>query len=91
MVLCLSKNLDSAFPNNDGPYAFSTGLHFTKYKGPVGKDMRILEAPLRRYCGMYISLSDDKHQKVRDRSKKHAGNPRQIQSKTKCSPRQKSV
>ena len=40
---------------------------------------------------MYIPLSDDKHQKVRDSSKKHTGNPRQIQSKTKCSPRQNAV
>ena len=42
-------------------------------------------------CGMYIPLSDDKHQKVRDSSKQHTGNLRQIQSKTKCSPRQNSV
>ena len=28
----------------------------------------------------YIPLSDDKHQKVRDSSKKCTGNPRQIQS-----------
>ena len=43
------------------------------------------------HCGMYILLSDDKHQKVWDISKKRTGNLRQIQSKTKCSPRQKSV
>ena len=29
---------------------------------------------------MYIPLSDDKHRKVRDSSKKCTGNPRQIQS-----------
>ena len=40
---------------------------------------------------MYISLSDDKHRKVRDSSKKHTGNLRQIQSETKCSLRQNSV
>ena len=40
---------------------------------------------------MYIPLSDDKHPKVRDSSKKHTGNPRQIQSETKCSLRQNSV
>ena len=40
---------------------------------------------------MYIQLSDDGHRKVRDSSKKHTGNPRQIQSETKCSPRQNSV
>ena len=28
-------------------------------------------------CGMYIPLSDDKHRKVRDSSKKRTGNPRQ--------------
>ena len=39
----------------------------------------------------YIPLNNDKHRKVRDSSKKHTGNPRQIQSKTKCSPRQNSV
>ena len=38
-------------------------------------------------CGMYIPLSDNKHRKVRDNSKKHTGNPRQIQSETKCSLR----
>ena len=38
---------------------------------------------------MYIPLSDDKHGKVGDSSKKRTGNPRQIQSETKCSPRQK--
>ena len=43
------------------------------------------------YCGIYIPLSDDKHRKVRDSSKKCLGNPRQIQSETKCSPRQNSV
>ena len=32
------------------------------------------------YCGMYIPLSDDKHRKVRDSSKKCTGNQRQIQS-----------
>ena len=36
---------------------------------------------------MYIPLSDDKHQKVRDNFKKHTGNPRQIQSETKFSLR----
>ena len=40
---------------------------------------------------MYIPLSDDKHRKVRDSSKNHTGNLRQIQSKTKCSSRQNSV
>ena len=39
------------------------------------------------YCGMYIPLSDDKHRKVRDSSKKRTGNPRQIQSEAKCSLR----
>ena len=38
-------------------------------------------------CGMYIPLSDDKHRFVRDSSKKHTGNPRQIQSETKFSLR----
>ena len=36
---------------------------------------------------MYIPLSDDKHRKVRDSSKKRTGNPTQIQSETKFSPR----
>ena len=40
---------------------------------------------------MYILLSDDKHRKVQDSSKKCTGNLRQIQSETKCSPRQISV
>ena len=35
----------------------------------------------RFHCGIYIPLSDDKHRKVRDSSKKRTGNPRQIQSK----------
>ena len=35
----------------------------------------------------YKNLSDDKHRKVRDSSKKCTGNPRQIQSETKFSPR----
>ena len=35
---------------------------------------------------MYIPLSDDKHRKVRDSSKKRTGNQRQIQSETKFSP-----
>ena len=42
---------------------------------------------LHNDCGMYIPLSDDKHQFVRDNSKKGTGNLRQIQSKTKLSPR----
>ena len=29
------------------------------------------------YCGMYIPLNDDKHQFVRDNSKKYTGNLRQ--------------
>ena len=36
---------------------------------------------------MYIPLSDDKHRKIRDSSRKHTGNLRQIQSETKFSPR----
>ena len=43
------------------------------------------------HCGMYIPLSDDKHRKVQDSSKKRTGNPRQIESETKCSSRQNSV
>ena len=40
---------------------------------------------------MYIPLSDDKHRKVQESSKKCTGNLRQNQSETKCSPRQNSV
>ena len=40
---------------------------------------------------MYIPLSDDKHWKVQDSSKKCTENLKQIQSETKCSPRQNSV
>ena len=37
------------------------------------------------YCGMYVPLTDDKHRKVRDSSKKCTGNLRQF------SPRQNAV
>ena len=43
------------------------------------------------HCGMYLLLSDDKHLKVQDSSKKCTGNLRQIQSEVKCSLRQNSV
>ena len=32
---------------------------------------------LTHHCGMYVPLSDDKHRKLRDSSKKRTGNPRQ--------------
>ena len=44
-------------------------------------------APVPYHCGMYTLLSDDKHRKVRDSSRKCTGNLRQIQSETKFSLR----